>query len=147
MKVLREKFLADEKEDISYAQFTRYVPTNILKPKPEDWGTCLCMSCINPEHKLESLHREMPECSLNINNFMNKTEDELEILFKKIENSGKQFRYLEWTKTKTDNKSIKTLVYNAKKVFCELNVSEFVKKLRNELSLLKEHTERMISQF
>ena len=41
----------------------------------------LCMSCINPEHKLEPLHKEMPEFSLNVNNFMNKTEDELEILF------------------------------------------------------------------
>ena len=117
LKVLHGKLLADEKEDILYAQFTRYAPSNILKPKPEDWGTCLCMSSINPEHKIESLHREMPECSLNTNNFMNKTEDELEILFKKIENSGKQLRCLEWTKTKTDNKSIKSLTYNAKNVF------------------------------
>ena len=52
-----------------------------MKPKPEEWGTCLCMFCINPENKLKSLRREMLECSLNVNNFMNKTEDELEILF------------------------------------------------------------------
>ena len=51
----------------------------------------------------------MLECSLNVNNFMNKTEDELEILFKKIENSRKQFSCLEWTNTKPNNKSIKRL--------------------------------------
>lgn len=49
---------------------------------------------INPENKLKSLPREMLECSLNINNFTSKTEDELEILFKKIENSGKYFSCL-----------------------------------------------------
>lgn len=65
---------------------------------------------INPENKLKSLPREMLECSLNINNFTSKTEDELEILFKKIENSGKHFSCLEWTNTKTDNKSIKSLI-------------------------------------
>ena len=81
LKVLHEKFLADDKEDISFAQFTRYAPSHILKPKPENWGTCLCMRYINPKHKLESLHREIPECSLNVNYFMNKTEDEIEILF------------------------------------------------------------------
>ena len=50
----------------------------------------------------------MPEYSLNIINFMNKTEDEFEILLKKTGNTGKEFRYLEWTKTKTVNKSSKS---------------------------------------
>ena len=42
---------------------------------------------------------------------------------------------------------MKSLTYNAKKLFCELNASEFVKKLRNELSFVEECTEKMISQF
>ena len=48
---------------------------------------------------------------------MNKTEDELEILFKEIENSGKQFRQLEWTKAETDHKSIRSLTFIANKSF------------------------------
>ena len=40
LEMLWEKFLSEEKEDCSYAQFTRYVPHNVIKPKPEDWGTC-----------------------------------------------------------------------------------------------------------
>ena len=53
----------------------------MVKLKPEEWRTCLCMFRINPENKLKSLPREMLECSLNINNFTSKTEVELEILF------------------------------------------------------------------
>ena len=43
LKVLHAKLLADENVDVSYAQFTRLIPSNVVKPKPEDWGTCLYM--------------------------------------------------------------------------------------------------------
>ena len=49
------KFLGEKDTDCSYSQFTRYVPDHIIKPKPEDWGTCLCSSCLNPELKLECI--------------------------------------------------------------------------------------------
>ena len=41
---LHQKFVVDEQE-CSYPQFTRHVPGYIIKPKPEDWGTCLCKIC------------------------------------------------------------------------------------------------------
>ena len=28
---------------------------HIMKPSPNDWGTCLCRTCLNPEIKLEAL--------------------------------------------------------------------------------------------
>ena len=55
LHVLHEKFLAEYKVDCSYSNFCKLVPSNIVKPKPQDWGTCLCMSCLNPQLKMEAL--------------------------------------------------------------------------------------------
>ncbi|CAF4422612.1 unnamed protein product, partial [Didymodactylos carnosus] len=32
-----------------------YAPNNIIKPRVQDWGTCLCVLCINPEMKLQKI--------------------------------------------------------------------------------------------
>ena len=55
LHVLHEKFLAGYKVDCSYSNFCKLVPSNIVKPKPQDWGTCLCMSCLSPQLKMEAL--------------------------------------------------------------------------------------------
>ena len=55
LHVLHEKFLAEYKVDCLYSNFCKLVPSNIVKPKPQDWGTCLCMSCLNPQLKMEAL--------------------------------------------------------------------------------------------
>ena len=58
---LHEKFLSENPHiQCSYPQFTRLVPCNIQKPKPSDWGTCLCMTCLNPQLMLEGLKRSIP---------------------------------------------------------------------------------------
>ena len=44
---LFEIFMVDEAAECSYSQFTRYRPETIIKLKLEDWGTCLCMTCLN----------------------------------------------------------------------------------------------------
>ena len=41
--------------ECSAHSFGRYVPENILKPKPEDWGTSLCKVCLDPQLKVEGL--------------------------------------------------------------------------------------------
>jgi len=55
LQELHQRFQVDGSIECSYAQFTRYVPEHIVKPKPEDWGTCL-----NPELKLESIKKQLP---------------------------------------------------------------------------------------
>ena len=47
LQELHERFIVDQSVECSYSQFTRHVPENIIKPKPEYWGTCLCMVCLN----------------------------------------------------------------------------------------------------
>ena len=49
---LHEQFMAEYNMDCHYSTFCSYVPETVLKHKPEDWGTCLCMTCLNPELKL-----------------------------------------------------------------------------------------------
>ena len=57
LSVLHQKFLAELGRECSFAQFCRLVPENIVKPKPSDWGTNLCMICIKPQLMLEGLRR------------------------------------------------------------------------------------------
>ena len=53
--MLHEKFLGEYKADPSYSNFCKLVPSNTVKSKAQDWGTCLFMSCLNPQLKMEAL--------------------------------------------------------------------------------------------
>ncbi|CAM4989034.1 unnamed protein product, partial [Rotaria socialis] len=44
-------------DDIDYVTFTRCVPSYIQKSNNDSWGTCLCMTCLNPQLKYEKLHQ------------------------------------------------------------------------------------------
>ena len=55
LEVLHEKFMWEEMVECHYSTFTHNIPQNIRKPKPEDWGTSLCKTCLNPELKMEAL--------------------------------------------------------------------------------------------
>ena len=57
LSTLHEKFVIDTGISISYAMFTRYVPSNIQKPKAQDWGMCVCKMCHNPQLKVEGLQK------------------------------------------------------------------------------------------
>ena len=52
---LHKKFVAVTSLDCSYSYFSRHCPYYVEKPSPNDWGTCLCRTCLNPEIKLEAL--------------------------------------------------------------------------------------------
>ena len=54
LSVLHEKFQAKHKE-ISYSWFCKLIPDNIVKLKPQDWGTCLCRTYL--EMKLEAVNK------------------------------------------------------------------------------------------
>ena len=52
-------------DEISYPHFTKVVPENIIKPKPESWGTCLCMPCINTELKVSAVNKNVTPCGID----------------------------------------------------------------------------------
>ena len=82
IKDLHLKFITDNEIECSYQHFARQVPDNIIKPKPEDWGTCLCMVCLNPELKLECIKRTITNVNLTLDNLTNKDyEDEIKTLY------------------------------------------------------------------
>ena len=56
LRSLHEQFLMrHEGTDCSLSTFQRNVPFNICKPKENEWGTCLCIYCVNPQLKLDRL--------------------------------------------------------------------------------------------
>ena len=106
MKELHQKFLTNvQKVECSYAQFCCNVPKEIIKPKPEDWGTCLCMPRLNPELKLEAIKRKLGDIhNLTIESLKDKQfEEDIKDLCHQIENSDTAFKYLGWSKEKGQN--------------------------------------------
>ncbi|CAF5000863.1 unnamed protein product, partial [Rotaria sp. Silwood1] len=43
--------------DCSYSTFTRHIPSYIVSPEPNEWGTCLCMKCLNPQIKSDRINQ------------------------------------------------------------------------------------------
>ena len=76
LDVLHEKFMGEENVECSYCHFCCYVPEQIVKPKPEDWGTSLCKMCINPELKAEGLKNSVGT-EINIDNLVSLNQEEL----------------------------------------------------------------------
>ena len=55
LRSLHQTFCVENIEfsDCCLASFVKYVPCYVVKPRDQDWGTCLCMYCTNPQLKLE----------------------------------------------------------------------------------------------
>ena len=72
---LHKKFVAESSHDCSYSYFSRHYPCYVEKPSPNDWGTCLCRTCLNPEIKLEALANILNDTSFkwdDTNDYNNK---------------------------------------------------------------------------
>ena len=82
----------------SYETFTWNVPFYITRPKPDDWGTCLCPICLNPELKLEALAKHLNESSYTYRNKIEATEINLLILKIREIKSKEVIKYTEWQK-------------------------------------------------
>ena len=146
LKELHAKFLVDHDTECSYAQFTRYVPNYILKPKPEDWGTCLCMVCLNPELKLEAAKRNIPGISLTLDMVKDGGySKEIEKVCIAIKECTKVFNYLEWSKEKADN--TKTTSYHSKKNALSCSGDKFAKVFLKDMENLYSHAINFKSQY
>ena len=109
-------FKSSESSDISYSQFCRYWPNNIVKPKIEDFGSCKCQTCENVELLVSGLKRSGylsrdHEVEIMIKDTRD-GDDGYEKLFKEElenlktgENKEKPVSFLQWEKV---NKSGKT---------------------------------------
>ena len=148
LKELHLKFLADvEESECSYAQFCRCVPKEIIKPKPEDWGTCLCMTCLNPELKFEAIKRTLGDThNLNFESLKDpRFKDDIRDLCHQIESSDTAFEYLEWSKEKGHD--VRASSYFSKKNACSSSGKEFSKKFQDDIESLVNHATRFKSQY
>lgn len=148
---LHQKFLGDEDIECSYSQFSRCVPDNIVKPRPEDWGTCLCIFCLNPELKLESIKRTLGNVSITHNDLINEEkQNDINELYNQVKSSDKQFEYLEWVKEpvkKGKKGKVKGASYNSKKTALSSSSENFEKLFKHDVQILQEHSNRFRSQY
>ena len=106
--VLHEKFLTEIGKECSLSQFCRLIPCNIVKPEPQDWGTCLCMTCLNPQLKLEGLKRSIKEeyKGLLIEDMMNFSKEDMQHLQQSLEKRDLYVSYLQWAKVSVAKEKI-----------------------------------------
>ena len=55
IRMLHEKFEAECNARWTVETFRVNIPFNVVRPNANDWGTCLCAACVNPELKLKAL--------------------------------------------------------------------------------------------
>ncbi|CAF3986560.1 unnamed protein product [Rotaria sordida] len=87
---LHQWFENETKIDIDYSTFTRHIPPYIQKPSHESWGTCLCVTCLNPQMKYEKL-KQMGHKNSTVKSIMNGTPVDLSEIIKNDDEIG-QFK-------------------------------------------------------
>ncbi|ROT67361.1 hypothetical protein C7M84_014563 [Penaeus vannamei] len=55
LQVLHKRFLADSCRVCSFETFAKNIPENVVKLKADEMSVCVCLTCQNPELKIESL--------------------------------------------------------------------------------------------
>ena len=118
------------------------------KAYTNDWGTCLCSYCLNPELKVEALNglNLLPPVSLEDDI----SEDKLSDFFGKLDSLMKSesetvVTYQEWKKV--ENETSDKVSKISRKVLCVKHMSDFLKMLKKGLVGLKEHPERIYSKY
>ena len=67
IKTLHWQFEAETGTVCSLEWFCQNISFDVVHPKPNDWGTCLCAQCINPRMKLDALADLVKDPSLRWN--------------------------------------------------------------------------------
>ncbi|CAF5173499.1 unnamed protein product, partial [Rotaria magnacalcarata] len=111
---LHQRFIHETRYDCSFSTFTRHVPSYIVSPKPHEWGTCLCMSYLNPQIKserinqlknshpiLNNLSTLLNDDITSVTNDKNKVEEILKEL-DSLKNASFTITYTEWIKKKSE---------------------------------------------
>ena len=150
LKSLYEKFKAENMQECSFSYFTQNCPFNVFKPNPNDWGTCLCSTCLNPEIKLEELSKVTKRTDIKWNDTMDyKNISEIIEKVKSI-NYDSSITFAEWQKvvpTGGKKRKNKKIVKVSRKMLLTLSFQKFKKRLLDELNFMYEHKARVYSQY
>ena len=143
IKMLHFSFEAETGVKCSLECFRKNIPFYVVRPKPNDWGMCLCMHCINPEIKREALANLTKDTSFHWEDGKSYKDMDGLVERTKATNTDKTIMYNEWqsveqertSSTKTCSRQTKV----NKKVTVHKKVSTLKKKFIEELLVLKDH--------
>ena len=88
--VLHKKFLSEYQVECSYSHFCKLVP-NDVRPKPQDWETCLCQTCLNPQLKMEALHNVDKSLFVETEKLIKYDESKLKAFCEKVKTCKKNY--------------------------------------------------------
>ena len=155
LKVLYEKYCSEYDNSCSYSWFCKNIPKNIIKPKPEDWGTCLCKPCINTELKLEAARKIYAEFKCDIENI--ETRECVKNLINGLKEKCKsgnllnnRIEFLEWTNESEDSENkdgtLKKSHYSRRKII-SCTVKKYLALLETDLNIYTDHISTAIAQY
>ena len=130
-----------------YLHFCKLVPNDIFRPMPQDLGTCLCQTCLSPQLKMEAFRKVDKSLFVEAEKLIKYDESKLKAFCEKVKTCKKTVRYLYWSKGKKESENSVTETHmSCNKVKC-CSSQESASDLLVNLKALREHTERMISQY
>jgi len=144
LRSLYDKFIAESSHSCSYSYFSLNCPYYVEKPSPNDWGTCLCRTCLNPEIKLEALAKALNDKSFKWDD--TKDYNDIKDMIKRIEHLtfNKTITFSEWQMVEQNDKKGKKF---SRKVLVTLDFAKFGQRLVKELNVMHDHQYRVHSQF
>ena len=153
IRMLHWKFEAETGVVCSLEWLRQNIPFDVVCPKPNDWSTYLCATCINPEMKLDALANFTKDPSLRWDE--GKSYDSTDCLIshiKAVDDEQRTILYNEWqrievTRTGRMKEASQRKINVSRKVPVQEKLSQLKKKLVKELLLLKGHLIRVHSQF
>ncbi|CAF1283943.1 unnamed protein product [Adineta steineri] len=155
LSTIHQRFMTETGNNCHYSTFTRYVPDFIVKPSVNDWGTCLCAICINPQMKLEKLQNLKSRHSIIKTVLIDGLTDITELVTDEIKTKyfinnlatlkHEQFNitYSEWVKKKNEQSNVPI----STKTTITSSMADFVNKFVNEIENLTHHIDRVRQQF
>ena len=105
IKMLHFSFEAETGVKCSLECFRQNIIFYLLCPKPNDWGTILCVHCINSEMKLEALANLTKDTSFHLED--GKSYEDIDGLVERIKatNIDKMIMYNEWQRVEQERTS------------------------------------------
>lgn len=146
LSTIHQRFVVETGNNCHYSTFTRYIPDFVVKPNANDWGTCLCVMCLNPQMKFEKLQNLKSRYSIIKSVLIDGLTDITDLVTD--ESKTKDFKsnlatlkdeqfnitYSEWTKKKNEGSSAPI----STKTTVTASIGDFVGKLTKEIEVSRQ---------
>ena len=151
LDILHSQFQAETNVECSLRAFQLYIPKNVIKPSPDEWGTCKCMTCENPQLMYEALKR-LNLKGLKLKGTLEAEMEDVEDLLRKLDEvkdiDNKPVMYNQWLrKVNVSKKSGKESKVTRKEPITSKSLKEFLQKFRAAVSYLQDHKRRVHMQY